>query len=208
MAEAHYPDTVPAFVLMTFLGIRPSEIEKMTGEDVTEDGVTVPDESETGEATKTGRRFIQMTPTVAAWLKEYPVQSTITPANWPRKWDAVRRMAGWKVSADLLKDEEWQTKPNLPAWTADILRHTAATIVINSGKPLSCLIFEHGHSQAETILKKHYLGKMTLQQALEILSIGPGGLKSKPPSQHDLPSCRGKPSIGLEYECEEEVNRG
>lgn len=177
VAEEHYPDTVPAFVLMLFMGCRPSEVEKMSGADITEDGVTVPDESESGEKSKTGRRFIHMTPTVAAWLAKYPVGESVTPPNWKRKWDAVRRMAGWGVSAGLLKGEKWNVTDELPKWTADILRHTAATISINSGKPLSTLIFEHGHSQGEVVLKKHYHGRMTQKQTLEILSIGPKGEK-------------------------------
>ena len=180
VAEEHYPDTVPAFALMLFMGVRPFEVTKMTSADVTEDGVTIPDEDEdTGEGTKTGRRFLHMTPIVAEWIKAYPVQDRITPPNWERKWDAVRRRAGWAVAAEFLKGSKWNVTPDLPKWTPDILRHTAATIAINSGKPLSVLIFEHGHTQGETTLKKHYLGKMTKKQTVELLSIGPKGKKLK-----------------------------
>lgn len=179
-AEEHYPDTVPAFVLMTMMGVRPSEISKMAATDITEDGVTVPDEDEdTGEATKTGRRFIHMTPIVAEWLKCYPMQDRVAPPNWDRKWDAVRRLAGWSVVSEFLKGTEWETTDGLPAWKQDVLRHTAATVTINMGKPLSVLIFEHGHTQGETTLKKHYLGKMTKKQAVTILAIGPHGKKLK-----------------------------
>lgn len=176
-AEKHHPDTVPAFALMLFMGVRPSEIQKMAPSNITEDGVIVPWENETGEDTKTGRRFIQMTPTVAAWLSKHPIRDFLTPPNWQRKWDAVRRLAGWRVSAFLLKGTKWEATADLPEWTPDILRHTAATVHINSGKPLATLIFEHGHSQGEVVLKKHYLGLMTRRQALEILSIGPNGSK-------------------------------
>jgi integrase len=179
-AEDHFPDSVPAFVLMLFMGVRPSEVTKMSGSDITEDGVTIPDEDEeTGDETKTGRRFIQMTPVVSEWLKAYPVEKRITPANWSRKWDAVRRRAGWAVVAELLEGDEWNLSPKLKKWVPDILRHTAATIAINSGKPMSTLIFEHGHTQGEATLKKHYLGRMTEKQSLAILSIGPKGKKLK-----------------------------
>ncbi|MDB4419670.1 tyrosine-type recombinase/integrase [Akkermansiaceae bacterium] len=179
-AEEHYPDTVVAFVLMVMMGIRPSEVEKMYAEDITEDGVVVPDEDEqTGEETKTGRRFIQMTPIVAEWLKEYPPSKKIAPPNWDRKYKAVRRLAGWGVVADLL-GAEYKKISGLPKWHQDVLRHTAATIVINLGKPLTVLIFEHGHTQGEATLKKHYLGRMTKRQALSILAFGPKGNRLKP----------------------------
>lgn len=178
VAEKHYKETVPAFALMLFMGIRPEEITKMTAEHITEDGVTVPDADElTGEGTKTGRRFIQMTPVMSAWLAAYPVGDTVAPANWQRKWCAVRRMAGWRVVADLLKGDEWKTDDSLPEWTPDVLRHTAATVAINAGKPLSTLIFEHGHSQGERTLKQYYFGRMTKKDALAILTIGPKGKK-------------------------------
>ena len=178
VAEENFPETVPAFVLMLFMGVRPREITTLTDEHVTEDGVTIPDEYEaTDEDTKTGRRFIHMTPEVAAWLKAYPVQETVAPMGWQRKWDAVRRMAGWSVKADLLDQVEWKVTPDLPGWHQDILRHTAATVLINIGKPISVLIFEHGHSQGETTIKKNYLGRMTKKQAVEITSMGPGGEK-------------------------------
>ena len=179
-AEKHYPDTVVAFVLMVMMGVRPSEVEKMYAEDITEDGVVIPYEDEqTGKATKTGRRFIHMTPIVAEWLKHYRPSKKIVPPNWKRKYNAVRRLAGWGLVADLL-GEKYKTISGLPKWHQDVLRHTAATIVINLGKPLTVLIFEHGHTQGETTLKKHYLGRMTKRQALSILSFGPKGNRLKP----------------------------
>lgn len=173
-AERYYPDTVIAFVLMVMMGVRPSEVTKMSSDDITEDGVTIPDEDEeTGEETKTGRRFIQMTPVVAKWLKAYPAGERITPQNWDRKWDAVRRLAGWAVSSEFLKGTKFESYSGLPQWKQDVLRHTAATMMIALGKPMSVLIFEHGHTLGESVLKKHYSGKMTIKQANEILSLEP-----------------------------------
>jgi integrase len=181
VAEKHYPDTVLAFVLMLFMGVRPEEVKRMSGDDITEDGVVIPDEDEvTGQEQKTGRRFIHMTDVVAEWLQHYPPSESIVPQNWKRKWDAARRLAGWAVKADFFKGTELYDTSNLPPWHQDILRHTAATICINMGKPMTVLIFEHGHTLGETTLKKHYLGRMTKREALGILSIGPKDKKLKP----------------------------
>ena len=45
------------------------------------------------------------------------------------------------------------------------------------GRPLDELIFAFGHSGGSSLLKQHYLAKLTKKEALEILAIGPGGRK-------------------------------
>ena len=45
------------------------------------------------------------------------------------------------------------------------------------GTPLEDLIFAFGHSGGTALLKQHYLGRLTKDDALEILRIGPKGLE-------------------------------
>jgi len=95
-AEEHLPDCVPAFAIALFTGMRQAEIDRLTPDDITSDGITLPAAS----AKTKRRRFIQMPEPLAAWLTAYPIGDCVTPANWARKEKAVRRLAGWKVWSD------------------------------------------------------------------------------------------------------------
>lgn len=170
-AEKHYPDTVPAFAIALYTGMRQAEIERLEPGDIREDGVTVPAKS----AKTAKRRFIEMPPTLAAWLKAYPVGESVLPGNWERKERAVRRLAGFRVWSDWVDPND--PPDDLPPWPGNALRHTAATVAIASGQTMSTLIFQHGHSGGETTLKNHYVGRMTKKDALAILAIGPKGKK-------------------------------
>ncbi|MCW1923886.1 hypothetical protein OKA05_15060 [Luteolibacter arcticus] len=97
-AEKHYPETALPFAVALFTGMRREEIERLTPEDFTADGITVPAVS----AKTTRRRFIHMPPPLAAWLAAYPLGETVLPANWIRKEKAVIRLSGWRVWCDLV----------------------------------------------------------------------------------------------------------
>lgn len=167
-AESHYPETVPAYVLAMFLGIRREEITRLEPSDIRHDGVSVP-----AASSKTGRRrFINMTPTVRAWLDAYPVAETVCPSSWDDKDCAIRQLAGWRVVSRLIPEPP---DPDLPAWPKNGLRHTAATVAVATGKPIETLVFEHGHSGGLQVLRNHYVGQMARAEALKILAIGPHG---------------------------------
>jgi integrase/recombinase XerD len=178
-AEKHFPDTVPAFAIGLFTGLRQQELERLEPQDVTSEGITVP---ATSAKTKR-RRFIQMPAPLAAWLAAYPIGETITPPNWYRKEKAVRRLAGWKVWSDLVPTID--LKPILPAeppedapeWPQNALRHTAASVALAIGKQLETLIFEHGHAGGVEMLRRHYIGRMPKAEALKIWALGPHGTK-------------------------------
>jgi integrase len=166
-AQKHYPECVPGFAISLFTGLRKAELARMQASDVTTDGINLP-----AISTKTGRRrFIQIPSPLKAWLKAYPLEETVLPANWHKKEKAVRRLAGWKVWSDLV--EPPVPPEGLPEWPHNALRHTHASVLIALGKPLESLTFEFGHSGGAQVLKSHYVGVMPKAEASKIMRIRP-----------------------------------
>ncbi len=166
-AVKHYSDCVPGFAISLFTGLRKAELGRLRKDDITTAGINLPASSVKIKR----RRFIQMPAPLAAWLKAYPVQETVLPANWHKKEKAVRRLAGWKVWSDFVEPHEPPT--NLPEWPHNALRHTHASVHVALGKPLESLIFEFGHSGGTQTLKSHYVGVMPKAEANKILKIRP-----------------------------------
>jgi integrase len=168
-AEEHYPECAPAFAISLFTGMRNAELERLNPEDITAEGITL-----SADSTKTNRRrFIEMPPVLAAWIRAYPVAETVLPSNWFRKEKAVRRKAGWRVWCDLFDPPE--AADDALDWPNNALRHTHASVVVALGKPLDNLTFEFGHSGGAAVLKSHYVGVMTKAEALKIWTKGPKG---------------------------------
>jgi integrase len=166
-AKKHYPECVPGFAISLFTGMRKAELTRLQASDVTSAGINLP-----ATSTKTGRRrFIQMPTPLKAWLKAYPLEETVLPANWHKKEKAVRRLAGWKVWSDLV--EPHVPPKALPEWPHNALRHTHASVLIALGKPLESLTFEFGHSGGVQVLKSHYVGVMPKADATKIMNIRP-----------------------------------
>ncbi len=172
-AEESFPETVPAYAIALFTGIRQIEIERLLPEHFTDEGITLPAMS----AKTKRRRYIAMTAPLREWLTAYPIGETVTPPNWARKDRAVRRLAGFRVWSDMVEPNA--PPDTLPEWPANALRHTAATVAVAMGKPLETLIFEHGHSGGVEMLKRHYVGAMPKAEAVKIWSIAPHGKTRK-----------------------------
>ena len=154
-AEKHFPETVIPFAISLFCGMRQAEIARLQPEDITPDGITVP---AANDRKNNRRRFIQMPAPLAAWLEEYPVGEYVIPARWEKKYDAVRRLAGWRVWCDLITPP---TPPeDLPEWGHNALRDTSATVALALGKTLETLVFEHGHTGKLETLRSSYIGRM------------------------------------------------
>lgn len=185
-AEKYLPETVPAFAIALFTGMRQAEIDRLTNGDVTSEGITVPAVS----AKTKRRRFIQMPEPLAAWLKRYPVGESVTPPDWRRRQIAVRRLAGFKVWSDLVPrldiTPRLEASPpdDLPEWPDNALRHTAATVSIALGKPIETLTFEHGHVGGLEMLRRHYVGAMPKAEALKIWALRPEGKKRRKKKTH------------------------
>lgn len=171
-AEKHYPEAVPALAIATFTGMRLEELARLPAKDVTDEGITL-----IAAYTKTKRRrFIEMPDALEAWLKAYPVAETVIPANWPRKWKAVRRLAGWNVWSDLVDNEKHKLPEDAPRWPQRALRHTHASATVALGeKSIDALMFEFGHAGNVQTLRRHYVGKYPKKDAIAFWKIGPKG---------------------------------
>jgi integrase len=183
-AEKHFPETVIPFAVALFTGMRQAEVKRLEPEDFTKDGINVPAEN---DRKNNRRRFIGIPAPLTVWLREYPIKDSVIPANWDRKYDAVRRLAGWRVWSDLVPSLHCNPKmpesppEDAPEWPTNALRHTAATVALLTGKTLQDLIFEHGHTEGEEMLKRHYIGAMSKAEAARIWAIRPKEKKSKAP---------------------------
>jgi integrase len=162
-AEEAYPLAVPLYALALFAGIRAEELNRLEADHVTLNGIELP-----AEVTKKGRRrHIVPNATLKAWLKIYPF---VPCSNWRHVDCAVRRLAGWNVSAALLEEPP---EPTRGKWPQNALRHSHASYAIASGILLESLLFEFGHVGGVDVLRKHYLGRATKVQAADFFAIGP-----------------------------------
>lgn len=171
-AQAHYPDTLALFALSLFAGIRSAELERLSAADVTSDGVEV----SSGASKKGRRRHITLSPTLAAWLEAHPFKEV--PKNWEKISAAVRRLAGWKVESELLKNPP---EPTRGPWPQNVMRHSHASYAVASGVELQTLLFEFGHTESPAVLREHYVGRATKKAALEYFSLRPKGTAKKAP---------------------------
>lgn len=153
------PDTVPAFALMLFCGVRPEEVTRLQWRHVNTEGgfVQVP-----GGAAKTRRtRYVPIHQTAAQWLAlsdSHEPGDWIAPPNWKRKRQAVRRSAG---IADLV----------------DVLRHTFASAFLAGGGTMEALMLAMGHT-ARAVTLQHYVNGMLPRHALEFWKLTPDKVKS------------------------------
>ena len=167
-AEVSYPQAVPLYALALFAGIRAEELGRLEAHHVTMEGIELP-----AQVTKKGRRrHIAPCPALKAWLAKFPFAPC---SNWRQVDCAVRRLAGWDVSAHLLDDPP---EPTRGRWPQNALRHSHASYAIAAGVPLDSLLFEFGHVGGIEILRKHYLGRATRKQAEVFFSIMPSDCSS------------------------------
>lgn len=179
-AEQHYHETAAGFAVALFAGLRASELAQVTWADIGPDGIEI-----SSKVSKTKRRrVVPVSPTLKAWLDAYrpagDADSAICCPNWREKSRGVRRLAGWRVAAPLLARDK-KPPPKLPktasAWPTNVLRHTHASVEIALGRPLTELVFAFGHSGGTEVLQRHYFGRLSRREAIEILTIGPRGKK-------------------------------
>ena len=171
-AEAQSHAAAAAYAIAVFGGVRQAELAKLRWCDVGEDHITIGKRI----AKKHSRRLVPIGPTLRSWLDAHRDDALdgclVVGSNWRDVSNAVRRRAGWDVSARLLKDPP---EPTRGAWPANAPRHTCATVLVATGTPLEALTFSFGHSEGHDLLRKHYVGQLPKKEALAILAIGPKG---------------------------------
>jgi integrase len=138
---------VPWFALGLFGGLRPTEAERL---EWTQINFTDAEIRLEGEQTKTGSsRVIEINPTLRAWLEAY----RHAPLGFSRR--SFRRI----VEASGV------------TWTKDVLRHTSATAHLRVLTSYADVARHFGNS--ETVLKRHYEGRMSSADAQKLFALRP-----------------------------------
>jgi hypothetical protein len=94
----------------------------------------------------------------------------VYPRNWRRHFDAVRRLAGFRVE----KADKDETRP---AWASDVLRHTALSYHYGRCKDENQTAAWAGNSPA--VLHKHYRDDVSAEEVAEFWRITPETLAAE-----------------------------
>ncbi|RYE85395.1 MAG: hypothetical protein EOO65_00440 [Methanosarcinales archaeon] len=171
-AESESKAAAISFAIAIFGGVRMAELERLTWGHILQDHIEIGK----SVAKKHSRRLVPICQTLQAWFEGCRGNSKetdlIVPPNWKDVSKSVRRRAGWNVSARLLKNPP---NPTRGTWPANSPRHTCASVMVAIGTPLEDLIFKFGHSGGHELLKSNYVARLTKEDALSILRIGPRG---------------------------------
>ncbi len=144
LVTARLPEHVacaPAVGLMLWAGIRPTELTRLTWDDVhVEDRVIT---IEARHAKTGGARQVSLYPVLVSWLRETAPfrlpKALIIPRAWVRRWRALRLAAGFDN------------------WHPDALRHTFASYHLKYFRDYRTLQIDMGHADAQ-LLRTRYLG--------------------------------------------------
>lgn len=171
-AEEEGSAAAVAYAIAVFGGVRMAELERLTWDHVKEDHIEIGKDI----AKKHSRRLIPICPTLRRWIdvhrNEAKPADQIVPANWADVSKSVRRRAGWAVVARLLENPP---EPTRGPWPGNACRHTCASVQVAIGTTLEDLTFKFGHSGGHDILRAHYVARLTKNDAINILRVGPQG---------------------------------
>lgn len=148
-------DCRPAYALMLFAGIRPHELRRLTWANIRDGYIHI-----TADAAKTRQvRNVEIHPSLAAWLQAYKPATakptdTIIPADWKRKDQATRAVAGI-------------------ANRIDVCRHTYASYYLAAYGSEEKLKANMGHSRNSDTLFVHYRAATTPATAAQFWQILP-----------------------------------
>jgi integrase len=173
--------TLPYFALGLFAGIRPTELARITWDNIDLEAGTITIGAKIAKMRQ--RRIVDMVcvtqkdrerkehtlpANLLAWLMPHAVKKTpIRGANWRKDFDAVKEAAGWGTKSD--------EKPNLKPWTQDMMRHTAISNHL--------AYFQHEGKTATwagnspDIIQRHYKGLVKQSEAVEFWGILPDAKK-------------------------------
>jgi integrase len=175
-AAASYRDgmLLPWTVLALFAGIRPTELSRLTWNDVNLDGATVIIQGKAAKLRQ--RRTVNLEPNVVAWLRPFALaQPAIKPENWTKLFNEVKTQVGFGTPT--------AEQPDLKRWPVDVLRHTAISMHFaqheHEGKTASWA------GNSPTMVHRHYKGLVSKETAKAFWSIAPDAKKPvRMPKRH------------------------
>lgn len=139
---------LPWLTLGLFCGVRPDEIRRLNWDAMKVDRGFV---EVSGEASKVrARRLVRLAPNAVEWLK---LGGDLPPVNFWRRIRKVRAAAG------------------MADWPADVLRHTAASMMLARDRDAAAVALELGNSPE--ILFRHYRELVTREDSARFWAILP-----------------------------------
>lgn len=161
---------VPYVALGLFAGLRPTELARLTWEDIdlADNTITIGAQI----AKMRARRIVEVSKNLAQWLAPFAAKANpIVAENWRRDFDAVKAAAGWGGRTG----EGEEAGMELKSWTQDIMRHTAISYHLaqyqHEGKTASWA------GNSPDVVQKHYKGLVKAADAKKFWSIGPPSSK-------------------------------
>ena len=161
---------VPYVALCLFGGLRPFEAARLTWEQV---NLTDGEIRLKGPQTKTGKgRIVAMDATLKAWLRRYRQCGEIFVASYEGELRAVRAAIGYGPKT--------KAHPHLKPWVPDVLRHTAISHYFRKTGSYGRTAEQFGNS--ESIIKKHYQGRVSSADTKKFYALRPLAAKSVRPA--------------------------
>jgi integrase len=155
------PDVLATLVLGGFAGLRPEEVARLQWSAINLGSGLI---DCAAEITKTAKhRYVKIEPVLGAWLRQpmFVFSSSseagkmhIQRENFRRRWDAVRKAAGFAVRGndDALTNEE-ATK--LAPWPNDALRHSFASYHVAQFEDAPALALQLGHESTKMLFSNY-----------------------------------------------------
>lgn len=148
-------ECLPAIAIMLFAGVRPQEVQRLNWSDIDleENVIRISAcHSKTG-----GARHVSVLKPLKKILSEFSLKinaslfsrEPIAPANWKKRWKAVRTEAGWCKKYN--------------KWRQDVLRHTFASYHAKYFKNYHLLQCEMGHGDVN-LLRTRYISMSGITQ--------------------------------------------
>jgi integrase len=158
---------MPYVVLGLFCAIRPTELARISWDDIDLKARTVTIGAKLAKMRQ--RRIVEIPNNAVQFLKPHAQDKTpIKGTNWRREFDAVKAKAGYGGRSD--------EKDELKTWTADVMRHTG----------ISHHLAKHQHEgktatwagNSPDVIQRHYKGLVNNKDARAFWAIAP--VASKP----------------------------
>ncbi len=186
---------LPYVTVCLFGGVRPFEAARLTWQAVNlSDGEIRLEASQVKNGRKSRRgRVVSICDTLAAWLKPQE-DRPFFPANWRKKFDAVKLAAGfgshWKEHKAFSRWPKAKRKPQcfceecckrkgitLKAWPDDVMRHTAISHFFRKTGSYGQTAEQFGNSEA--IIKTHYQGRVSSEDTKEFYALLPAKARKR-----------------------------